>query len=112
MGYNNKNSHINCPTKCFSCKERTCNDFGSKLKCVHCGVRARSDICLKTHLDVYCRVANKCSLCEQYNHPNHVCVDQKYCVNCKTAVEKVDHKCFLKTENEKKNTRKSMLKGL
>lgn len=38
----------------------------------------------------------------------HVCLDQKYCGNCKTAVE-IDHKCFILTIQEEniRNKRKS-----
>ena len=45
-----------------------------------------------------------CNTCQRLKVRNHVCVNQKYCKNCKDVVE-LDHKCYIL--NSKKTTTES-----
>jgi len=58
-----------------------------------------------------CKVANKCTECKQFKNKKHVCIDEKYCPNCKIPVNKFDHRCFVQTEDEKKKRYSSGLRG-
>lgn len=99
--YQNVNSHRVCPMRCNACNEFTCVKTENK-KCKACDIDVANDKCLEIHLQSFCRVANMCNVCGIFKTIGHVCIDQKYCGNCKRAVHKAFHKCFVLNEEEKK----------
>ena len=99
--FQNMNSHRTCPIRCNACNEYTCVKTDNK-KCDSCDMQVANDKCLEIHLQSFCRVANKCDTCGIFKLKNHVCIDQKHCVNCNHVVHKAYHKCFVLTEEEKK----------
>ena len=79
-------------------------------KCSSCEIQVANDKCLEIHLQSFCRVANKCDVCGIFKLKNHVCIDQKHCVNCNRVVHKAYHKCFVLTEKEKRERLKERKK--
>ncbi|CAF1034070.1 unnamed protein product, partial [Brachionus calyciflorus] len=74
-----------------------------KTDCPHCFFKCRNTICKRIHLEKFCQVANQCEKCSFLNTKRHVCgFDSKWCKNCKTSVDKFEHKCYILTEDEKK----------
>lgn len=111
IAYNNLRSH-KCKQNCPCCQRDNCevftsiNDKGetikSFVKCVHCESVCNNGKCQKIHLNNFCDKLNTCVRCKKltYKKKTHVCTDQKYCRNCKEAVD-LDHQCFILTEDEK-----------
>ena len=113
IGYGRKERHRECPMRCSLCNDQTCKAIKATktLKCLYCKLETNGRDCLDRHLNDVCRVANKCDVCHQFKSKQHVCEDEMYCPNCKQAVPKSTHRCFVLTEAEKKQPSKSNLKG-
>jgi hypothetical protein len=53
------------------------------------------------HVDLeLCKKLKLCNQCSKYLGINHVCVDQRWCKNCKVAVP-MDHMCYILTQQER-----------
>ena len=112
IGFGRKERHRECPMRCKTCNDQTCKGKASKiLICEFCKQEANGQDCLIRHLNEVCRVANKCEVCNQFKSKTHVCEDEMFCSNCKQAVPKSTHRCFVLTEAEKNKSSKSSLKG-
>ena len=101
LGYQNRTEH-RCVKTCSACKKQDCLQslrFGnskSSLKCQVCKTIVRNLACLRYHSEFICSKRTECQICNSvvYKKKKHVCVSQKFCVNCKSVVE-IDHFCFL-----------------
>ena len=103
--YKNLKDHF-CQHICQLCKRPKCN-FVNKIDCCYCGKSCKSEICLELHKTNNCRVIKKCNKCDQIKlNKNHVCIGEKYCKNCKCVVD-INHTCYILTEQQKKNQRRS-----
>ena len=111
IAYNNLRSH-KCIQNCSSCQRNNCTVFSSQnesgrtvnsyTKCENCKCDCNNEKCLQIHVYNFCTKLNTCDTCNRlkYMKKIHVCIDQKYCRNCKEAVP-LDHQCFILTEKEK-----------
>jgi hypothetical protein len=96
-GYKENEKH-SCLATCISCKKQDCNAINDDIRCKKCNQKARNEQCLLYHTEYICSKKKKCDLCGQiYIGKQHVCIGEKYCVNCKVVV-KEDHKCFQKRD--------------
>lgn len=68
-----------------------------------------NDYCKQIHEEKHCFVKKLCKTCNRVKTYNHVCENEKWCHNCKKAVDKNNHRCFILTELQKKK-RKSKKK--
>lgn len=100
--------HI-CEASCKTCT-RTENCIpqdlsGYDIKCEYCKIKCNSVLCYELHLKHRCRLALTCVICNEKKktYGIHVCLNQKYCSNCKIPVD-LDHKCFIRTDQEKYET--------
>lgn len=112
-----KGNHF-CEESCKSCT-RTYNCISKDvliipansdvrpIKCEYCQIICNNELCYELHLKHVCRIALKCNICNDIKkrYTTHVCLNQKYCLNCKKAVD-MDHKCYILTEKEKSNISK------
>lgn len=98
--YNNIRDHY-CKAKCNFCNREKCKIL-EMITCDSCNTECNSPNCLKFHSLYMCRVENNCKNCNTFKKKIHVCSDkqEKYCRNCKLVV-KIDHRCFILTEDEK-----------
>lgn len=94
-----------CDNMCQICNHPKCFLVQS-IKCSYCSVFAKSEKCLRFHQENFCKVLKKCEVCDGFKSTNHVCIDEKFCFNCKQSV-KSDHLCFVKTEEEKNERKKT-----
>ena len=101
--YTNINNHY-CKFTCNGCNRSNCENIIDS-KCSFCNIEIRNETCKKYHEEQLCRSINKCKKCNNFVRKNsvHVCFDQKYCSNCKQAVD-IDHKCYILTESERKES--------
>lgn len=61
------------------------------------------------HVDLnICSKTINCSKCSRYLSLNHVCIDERWCKNCKAAVP-MSHMCCIKTQ-EQREERKPQVK--
>lgn len=107
VAFDSKNQHRMCPNRCLVCQDPKCIPKSSNFICSFCSAVASSKKCLESHQEFQCQVVNKCKKCFMFKKKQHVCVDEKYCQNCRKAVPRKSHRCFVLTEGEKKNIRKS-----
>jgi hypothetical protein len=90
--YTERNDHI------LVTKKQDCNAINDEIRCKKCNQKARNEQCLLYHTEYICPKKKNCGLCSQiYIGKQHVCIGEKYCVNCKVVV-KEDHKCFQKRD--------------
>jgi len=103
VAYNNIRCH-KCPNLCLHCNRLSC-DKNNQITCIACNVQCNNEVCFKLHTHEFCKQINKCNICTKSLSPkmSHVCLDQKYCRNCKIGVE-LDHKCYVLTEDQKKTS--------
>ncbi len=101
--YNNIRDHY-CKSKCNRCNREKCQNE-ELIVCHSCNLECYSSNCLKYHFLYMCKTENNCSKCNNFKRKIHVCSEEKFCKNCKKVV-KIDHQCFILTENEKINLKK------
>ena len=106
--YHNISKH-KCDYTCKICNRINCV-LDIEIQCDHCKVISNNCLCIKIHQDKYCRVLRKCSVCGNIKFKNHVCLNEKYCFNCREAV-KESHECYIKTEEEKGKKEKQEFGG-
>lgn len=97
-----------CDYNCIECQRGVClGGFEQNVSCEFCFSLCKSEECLRQHLDKICRKARMCSFCNtvKRKYIPHVCLDEKYCYNCKSNV-KLDHMCYIQTEKEKNELKK------
>ena len=99
IGYNNRDEH-RCATLCKSCNRST-GVKETKLKCEFCQ-KICSNKCKILHETKMCKVTRLCEKCGLTKKRHHICIDEKFCKNCNKSVV-YDHKCFILTEDEKKD---------
>lgn len=98
-----------CKKSCKSCMRQNCEEDPNynKHQCNNCKCRPKNLECSKRHKEKACYVHHVCCLCHKNIRKNrvHVCLNQKWCSNCKQAVP-IDHMCFILTvdQQEKKET--------
>jgi len=110
IGFNKIGDHI-CNSICLMCKSPQCL-FTQKSLCTLCNQFAQSEKCLLIHQEQFCEVSRLCQTCKRKKtKTTHVCLNEKYCLNCKKSVE-IEHKCFVLTEQQKKSSNfKTSLSG-
>lgn len=91
--------HHACISNCDHCQRQVCLE-GEEKMCEFCFVKCKSIDCNRIHTKRVCRKAKICDVCNTTKNYRHVCVDQKYCSNCKKVVD-LDHKCFILTIEQK-----------
>ena len=108
--YNNIRSH-KCEHLCIMCNRIECNKK-KLIKCIYCNLMCKNDDCLSLHYHEFCKVANKCDICQKFKHHKnvHVCLFEKFCRNCNMAVD-LDHQCYVLTEEEKKRKNIEKIEG-
>jgi hypothetical protein len=85
---------------CQTCYRVNCAQVYKK-KC-KCGLEYNNKSCRSTHLENFCfkmKICNICNTLKPKDASKHVCINQKYCKNCKKAV-KIDHQCFILTADQ------------
>ena len=116
-----KGNHY-CRENCKSCHRSNYNCFTSDesslniIKCEFCKNKCNSEFCYELHCKYVCRLAKTCTICKEVKkvHSVHICLNQKYCPNCKIAVD-LQHQCYILTEGEKEqiiNTKKKASKSI
>lgn len=114
IGYSNKGYHT-CANICGMCHIHTCeNDLSeNSLSCKFCKKKCHSLLCKREHETKYCYIVNKCNICGNIKNSvknNHVCLNEKWCKNCKMVVA-IDHTCYILTDAERTKQKKK-LRGL
>lgn len=99
VGWNKTGTH-KCDQVCISCRRTNCLNEKPIYTC-KCKVQAFNIECKRIHLEKVCYETNKCKKCGYFKAKKHVCLDEKWCFNCKKAVNRDDHRCFILTEQEK-----------
>lgn len=109
--YNNLRSH-KCFANCKYCNRSNCSIYIFKdgngkekqsiRKCENCEGMCKNETCLDLHTYNFCPKLFSCANCgnKLYMKKVHVCTNEKYCKNCKSAVP-LDHQCYILTEDEK-----------
>jgi len=98
-GTKNVGKHY-CKETCFCCYNQNCLKISKeKRKCQKCKVYSRNFKCMQRHNFVVCNKKEFCKKCDFIKFKKHVCLNQKYCSNCKLNVD-FDHRCFI---NKDKN---------
>ncbi len=101
--YNTIQDH-HCKYLCKACNRQRCaKDIYTKenfinLKCKFCSLVCNNTLCRRYHEEKSCLKIMICNICQRLKIRNHVCVNQKYCKNCKDVVE-LDHKCYILNSN-------------
>ena len=100
-----------------ACKKQDClqslraGNSKSSLKCQICKTIVRNLDCLRYHSEFICSKRTECNTCNSVFYKKkkkHVCIDQKYCVNCKTVVD-IDHFCFLNSDKYTTQVMKNLI---
>ena len=105
-GYNVLGDH-QCDSTCVACKRSNCIKV-DPVTCPHCKKETYSEKCKQLHLENFCPVLKECPKCGSLaRQPNkrknqHVCDHQRFCINCKIAVDPDNHRCFVLNEEEKR----------
>jgi hypothetical protein len=111
--YSHLGYHKNCKYICQSCYRANCKP--TNLETCKCNFITNNLLCKTRHIESVCfknKICNKCNTLKA--NRIHICLNEKYCSNCKQAVDK-DHKCYILTteqisQRDKKQT-ESKLKG-
>ena len=92
-GYSGKHS---CPETCKTCERQDClkNIKSALFKCVKCKLKSKNIECFRIHNEKICSKKRLCDLCGLVFLKKHVCLNQKYCVNCEKVCDE-NHKCYL-----------------
>ena len=101
--YSNRGDHF-CENICPSCKRYSYKCENTEVsKCPDCNIITRNQTCKNLHDSGTCYKQNICTTCKHLlsRGKNHVCENQKWCPNCKAAVD-LEHKCFIKKNHVKK----------
>jgi len=103
IAYSKNSLHV-CSYNCSMCNRQNC-EINEKIECKYCKKLCNNDTCHRIHQEQKCIIAKKCPVCGYFRNSNHVCVGEIWCKNCSFSVSKIDHKCFIKTEQEKDRAR-------
>lgn len=101
-----------CDYNCTDCQRGVClSGFEQVVSCEFCFSNCKSEECLRQHLDKICRKARMCTVCNtvKRKYIAHVCLNEKYCYNCKSTVDS-NHLCYILTEKEKNSNKKKTKK--
>ena len=103
--WNHSGAH-KCDAVCHSCRRTNCcreDKDGTgveKLGTCVCHSDYYNEDCKRIHSHSVCTVLNRCSVCYTFKKKGtvHVCLNQKYCSNCKKADDRDSHRCFVSSE--------------
>lgn len=87
-----------CEFTCKACGQYGCEEFD--VQQCKCKIETRNKTCKQRHLESRCfkkKICNKCNTLRA--NKSHVCVNQKYCNNCKKSVD-YSHTCFILTQDQ------------
>ena len=104
-GYKNRTDH-KCENLCKMCNRYNCAKSDSYNNCDFCNFRCNSLNCKRLHESKMCKVLRTCRICNGIKSKFHICLNQKFCNNCKKAVD-YDHKYCILTEDEKLKDKKT-----
>ena len=104
IGFNQLGTH-KCELTCNSCCRVKCPKSDYTTNCDYCKKVCFNEVCERIHNETFCSRVAYCKKCDKRKFSNHVCDDEKYCNNCKKAVE-LTHKCYIFTEQEKQEKSK------
>jgi hypothetical protein len=97
VAYSNIGRH-KCEHMCKTCFQTNC-EMQTIQKC-KCGVEARNKTCLEKHQELACIKSKICGVCNSLKvNKQHVCVNEKYCFNCKKPVDQ-EHRCYILTDDQ------------
>jgi hypothetical protein len=102
--YQNIGKHI-CDSACKSCLRYNCEELDEPFSKCGCGINSRSEYCKERHEELVCYRKRICDICNTVQKKIHVCLDQKYCYNCKAVVE-IDHMCYMLTVKQSEALKK------
>ena len=89
-----KAMNIHAKKHVFAVKKQGCLKILEKLRCLKCKQKARNRECLQFHNEYICNKKTLCNVCgDIVIKKRHVCLNQKYCVNCRKIVSE-DHLCY------------------
>jgi hypothetical protein len=111
--YSNIGFH-KCEYLCQICYRQKCLK-SEEIKC-KCSKVANNPACLKLHKALSCFKEKICKKCNHLiNSKKHVCLNEKYCHNCKKP-QPLDHKCHIlsydQVQERDKNKREKKFNGL
>jgi hypothetical protein len=97
--YSHLGEHRNCVHICPSCYRQKCEIINPE-KC-KCNFITNNLLCKKRHDESVCFKNKICNICNTLKaHGSvHICLNEKYCSNCKSAVQQ-NHKCFILTTDQ------------
>lgn len=89
-----------CSAICKACSRQNCIPDVEQSKCIACHIAVNNVECNRRHYEIQCTMRRICSVCKNIKgFSSHVCLNQKWCSNCKKAVD-LNHKCYILTVQE------------
>jgi hypothetical protein len=94
-----------CDAVCKTCHRTNC-DQSVIIGTCKCLAQYHSELCKRLHNEKVCRYVIYCKKCGFYKNNNHVCENEKWCINCSKAVDRDTHRCYMQVDRDKKNKAK------
>ena len=109
--FSNLGAH-KCQFTCKACNRFKCynedendDDSESFKSCNACKIECNNQTCYDMHIQQFCFKKLICNTCQTIMKKPHICLNEKWCENCKQSVE-INHKCFIKTADQIKGKKR------